>query len=243
MKNNYSNKKQITVGLIGDYDQTITAHQAIPVALKLISEQLQINIEHQWIPTETILSNSRVDSFDALWCVPGSPYRDMDGALLAIQYARENNVPFLGTCGGFQHAVIEYARNVLGWKDAEHAETSPDATRIVISPLACALVEKSSTVNLVPGTKIAEAYGRNKAEEGYRCRYGLNPEFEQSLISGNLRVSARDDTNEVRAVELANQHPFYVATLFQPERHALNGHIPALAFSFIKATFLSRDND
>jgi Glutamine amidotransferase class-I len=81
----------------------------------------------------------------------------MAGALLAIRYAREHRVPFLGTCGGFQHAVLEYARDVLGWADAEHAETAPGASRAVISPLACALVEALGTIRLVPGTRIAPA--------------------------------------------------------------------------------------
>ena len=106
-------------------------------------------------PTEEIVAATRVFGFSGLWCVPTSPYRSMEGALLAIRYARESGVPFLGTCGGFQHAVIEYARNVLGWADAEHAETAPDAARAVISLLECPLVETSGVVRFVPGSRIA----------------------------------------------------------------------------------------
>jgi len=69
----------------------------------------------------------RAAGFDGFWCVPASPYRDIDGALRAIRFAREQRRPFLGTCGGFQHAVLEYARNVLGWADAEHGELAPNA--------------------------------------------------------------------------------------------------------------------
>ena len=158
----------------------------------------------------------------------------MEGALRGIRFARENSLPFLGTCGGFQHAVIEYARNVLGWADAEHAEVSPDAARPVIALLACALVDATDAVRFVPGTKIAAAYDCERATEGYRCRYGLNSTFQAALMSGPLRASAHDDAGEVRAVEL-DDHPFFVGTLFQPERAALKGQLPPLAVAFVRA--------
>jgi len=79
---------------------------------------------------------------------PASPYTSMEGALDAIRYARESRRPFLGTCGGFQHAVIEYARNVCGLRDASHAETHPTAPILVVSPLSCPLVEQSEEIVL-----------------------------------------------------------------------------------------------
>lgn len=227
-------RKNVTVGLIGDYDPSVPAHQAIPIALDAAAEALHTEVGFEWIPTEEVTSSERVCKFDGLWCVPASPYLSMDGALLAIRYARENAVPFLGTCGGFQHAVIEYARNVLGWVDADHAETAPNAARAVISALACALVEKTDVVQLFVGTRIAAAYGTTEVMEGYRCRYGLNPEFRSALVAGPLRACADDATGEVRAVEL-DGHPFFVATLFQPERAALRGEAAPLVASFIGA--------
>ena len=143
-------------------------------------------------------------------------------------------VPFLGTCGGFQHAVVEYARNVLGWADAEHAETAPEAARPVIVPLACALVEVTDRVRLRPGSRIAAAYGAGEATEGYHCRYGLNEAFRATLVSGALRVTAEDDAGDIRALELQG-HPFFVATLFQPERAALAGRLPPLVAAFARA--------
>lgn len=227
-------RKNIAIGLIGDYSQSVPAHQAIPLALQRAGSALHTEVGFEWVPTEEVTSASRISRFDGLWCVPASPYRSMDGALLAIRYARENLVPFLGTCGGFQHAVVEYARNVLGWADAEHAETAPDAARAVISPLECALVEVTGSVRLFSGTRIASAYGANETTEGYRCRYGLNPEFRAALVAGPLRAAADDETGEVRAVEL-DGHPFFVATLFQPERAALKGESAPLVVSFARA--------
>lgn len=154
--------------------------------------------------------------------------------LLAIRGARERGTPFLGTCGGFQHAVLEYARNVLGWADADHGEMAPGAERAVISPLACALVETRAVVQFLPGTLLAEAYGVPEAVVGYRCRYGLNPAFQAALLAGPLRASAVDEDGAIRAVELTG-HPFFVATLFQPERAALTGGPVPPARAFLKA--------
>jgi CTP synthase (UTP-ammonia lyase) len=227
-------RRKVMIGLIGDYGESVPAHQAIPVALQHAAETSDIAVEFEWIPTEQITSGVRISRFDGLWCVPASPYRNMDGALLAIRHAREGAIPFLGTCGGFQHAIVEYARNVLGWSDAEHAETAPESSRTVISPLECALVEVTGSVRLFPGSRIASAYGVAETIEGYRCRYGLNPEFQAELVAGPLRAAAVDETGEVRAVEL-DGHPFFVATLFQPERAALKGEAAPLVGAFVSA--------
>lgn len=220
-------QRTVTIGLIGDFDAAIVAHRAIPRALELAALLARLAVAYEWIPTEYIPDPVRVSPFDGLWCVPGSPYRRMEGALDAIRYARENAVPFLGTCGGFQHAVVEYARNVLGWTDAEHSETAPAARRAVITPLRCALIEASESIRLAPGTRIAAAYAANETREEYRCRYGLNPKFRSTLVAGPLRASAEDESGDVRAIEL-DGHPFFVATLFQPERAALRGDTPPL---------------
>jgi CTP synthase (UTP-ammonia lyase) len=224
----------VTIGLVGDYNESVPAHQAIPLALQRAAEQSDIAVQFDWIPTEEITSVARISRFDGLWCVPASPYRSMDGALVAIRYARERPIPFLGTCGGFQHAVVEYARNVLGWADAEHGETAPNASRAVISPLECALVEATGRARLFPGSRIAAAYGADETTEEYRCRYGLNREFQAELVAGPLRAVADDELGQVRAVEL-DSHPFFVATLFQPERAALRGQAAPLISAFVRA--------
>jgi CTP synthase (UTP-ammonia lyase) len=229
----------IRIGLIGDYDDAVLAHQAIPRALALAAEAAAVSVASEWIPTEEINDASRVSGFDGLWCVPASPYRSLEGALRAIRFAREQGRPFLGTCGGFQHAILEYARHVLGWADAAHAETKPEAARPVITPLTCALVEKTDTIRFHQGSILADAYGCLEATEGYRCSYGINPAFLSAIVSCPLRVSAEDRAGEVRAVELEG-HPFFVATLFQPERAALIGKTPPVVAAFVRATVAVR---
>ena len=224
----------VNIALIGDYNAAVLAHKAIPVALEMAARTLQIDVRPEWIGTDHIRNEQSVSGFHGVWCVPASPYRNEDGALLAIRHARTNGIPFLGTCGGFQHAILEYARNVVGWSNADHAETTPDSERCVIAPLSCSLVEQTDGVRLEPGSRIERAYGTSTAREGYHCRYGLNPTFEASLLSHSLRATAHDENGEVRAVELTD-HPFFVATLFQPERVALTGQTPPLVVAFVQA--------
>jgi len=224
----------LTLAMEGDRDERITAHRAIEAALPQVARTLGVAIETRWLATESISGAEVLKDAHGVWCVPGSPYKSLDGALLAIRHARTHGLPFLGTCGGFQHAVIEYARHGLGWADAEHAETAPDATRAVITMLQCALVEASETVRLQPGSRIARAYANTHAHEGYHCRYGLNPAFQATLLKGPLVATAFDSAGEVRAIEHSD-HPFYVATLFQPERAALRGEVPPLVLAFAHA--------
>jgi CTP synthase (UTP-ammonia lyase) len=227
-------KGRVTIGLVGDRSDSVVAHQAIPVALENAAAALGIEAAYEWVPTEKIQSAARVASYDGIWCVPASPYRSMEGALLAIRCAREGRIPFLGTCGGFQHAIIEYARNVLGWQHATHGESDSTATLAVISPLSCGIIDGSGSIQLLPGTRIAAAYGSDEASEEYLCSYGVNPDFRASLVAGPLREAARDDTGDLRAVEL-DGHPFFVATLFQPERAALRGRPVPLVKAFLEA--------
>ena len=226
--------RPLEIGLVGDRDEAITAHRAIPWALSLASGAAGLDVRSTWLHTDTLLDGRAVDGCDALWCVPGSPYRSMAGALRAIRHARENSVPFLGTCGGFQHAVVEYARHVLRWADADHAETAPDAARAVIHPLVCELVEAVEALTPVPGSRIARAYDGQPFQEGYRCRFGLNPAFVDALTAGPLRAAAHGPQGDVRAVEL-DDHPFFVGTLFQPERAALQGRVPPLVLAWLHA--------
>jgi CTP synthase (UTP-ammonia lyase) len=154
--------------------------------------------------------------------------------LRAIRFARESGRPYLGTCAGFQHALLEYAHNVWQIPLAAHAELDPQAADPLISRLECSLVEVTEPLELLSGTRLAAIYGTAHIVEGYHCNYGLNPSYGARLESGPLAVAARDRTGQVRAVEL-HGHPFYIATLFQPERAALLARAPPLVSAFAKA--------
>jgi len=228
-----SNKNTLRIALVGDFNPEVIAHQAIPLAIDDAAAVQELTADYDWVATTDIKSADDLVGYDAIWLVPASPYQNAEGAFIAIRYARENSIPFLGTCGGFQHAILEYARNVLGWSDAAHAETDTEG-RMVIAPLACSLVEKSDTIELRANTIIAKAYGRLSIEEGYHCNYGISPDFAAELDEGALRVTGWDEEGEIRAVELIT-HPFFVGTLFQHERNALAGRPAPLVHAFLRA--------
>lgn len=228
--------KTVRIALVGDYDPRVTAHLAIPGALELAGLSLGLPLVWEWIGTDLMSDGTTapIAEADGIWVVPNSPYRSEAGAVAAIRHARETGRAFLGTCAGFQHAVLEFARHVAGLDRAAHAELTPDAETPVIAALQCGLVEQSGEVLIEPDSRMERAYGRPRVSETYHCNYGLNPRYEHLLAAGPLRVSARDLAGEVRAVELDGP-AFFVATLFQPERAALAGRAHPLINGFVEA--------
>lgn len=224
------------IALVGDYSPAVTAHVAIPKALALAAIQSACRVEATWVATERLArgAEAELEPFDGIWCVPASPYASMEGALGGIRFARETGRPFLGTCGGFQHAVLEYARNILGHPHAAHAEVGPGADMLLIAPLSCAMVERDGDIVFLPGTRIREIYAAETARETYHCSYGFNPQFAPLFDSCEMVISAVNSRNEPQAVELTS-HPFFLGTAFQPERSALNGVSHPLITEFIRA--------
>lgn len=221
------------LALVGDYDPSVPAHQAIPVALQLAADHHHVSLKWDWLHTSKIEdAESALRDYHGIWCIPASPYANTQGALDAIRFARERGKPFLGTCGGFQHALIEYARNVAGLPGADHAETNPESLLPLISRLSCSLVEKEMELALAEGSLIARSYGATAVIETYRCNFGPNPAYQRELFAGALRATAHDLQGEVRAGELT-AHPFFVGTLFQPERRSLRGELPPLVRDFV----------
>lgn len=229
-------KTPTRIALIGDYRPEVIAHQAIPQALALAAASLKCDCEASWVATDQIESDplDRLSVFQGIWCVPGTPYRSMNGALNAIRFAREAPRPFLGTCGGFQHLIIEYARHVLGMTEADHAETSPGAHLALITPLACPMVEKEGTVHLTPGSLAVSLCGTENRVETYHCSFGISRKWENFLFGQGLKISGTDQEGEVRVIEIPH-HPFLLATLFQPERSALKGLAHPLIQGFVRA--------
>jgi CTP synthase (UTP-ammonia lyase) len=216
----------IRMGLIGEFNEQNKAHHAIGTALAAASDG---KVETTWVSTNSV-SNSALAEFDGLWCVPGMPYRSADGAMAAIKYARSHRIPFLGTSAGFQYALIEYARNVLGFVDADHLKSNPTASMPLISPLGCALLGVKARVRLTDGSHLRAAYRAHESTEEYHCSFGLNDRYRRLLEGGHLYVAAIDDQSNIRAVEL-DGHPFFVATLFQPEMQPAN----PLIHAFVRA--------
>jgi CTP synthase (UTP-ammonia lyase) len=223
----------IRIGLIGEFKQKVPAHIAIPRALELATKDLAYQYEAEWLPTTLLEQDSeqKLAGYQALWFVPNTPYASMNSALRAIQFARERHIPTLGTCGGCQYMIIEYARNVLGMREADHAEDHPDGEMPLITPLACSNSGVVTTCRLLPGSRVATIYGADEVTEQYgTCNYGPNARFWPILEQSGMRVTGVDLDGEARIVE-SEHHPFFIGTLFQPERSAFRG----VAHPLIKA--------
>ncbi|MEC3919170.1 CTP synthase C-terminal region-related (seleno)protein [Nocardia sp. CDC160] len=209
--------RSLLVAIIGDRDPEYSPHSATDAALRHTAAHLGIEVDVRWLATEPLESDlSEVENADVLWCAPGSPYRSLAGAVAALRYGREHRVPTLGTCGGCQHMIIEYARNVLGYEDAQHAEYDPYASTLFVSELACSLAGKTMPVTLIPDSRVAAMYGRGEVEEEYYCNFGLDPRRQGALHDGGFVVTGVDGDGEARVLEIPG-HPFYVATLFVPQ--------------------------
>ena len=136
--------------------------------------------------------------------------------------------------------MIEYARDVLGLTEADHVESNPSAPFALITPLVCSLTEGAQgVIYFRSGSRIATIYGQPQATEEFNCNYGVSPDHQSLLESGDLRVSGVDSENEVRVVELEG-HPFFFATLYQPERSAFRGVVHPLLRAFVQATAAAR---
>ncbi len=208
----------LSIGVIGDFDPAFPPHPATDAALRHSAQRLGAGVDVRWLATDSLAAADlgRALAGDGLWCAPGSPYRSLEGALRAVRFAREADLPFLGTCGGFQHVVLEYARNVLGFEDAQHAEYDPYASELFITELSCSLAGREMEVRLADGSRAARSYGRTETVEEYYCDFGLNPEHQRLLHDGGLRVVGTDQDGEARVLELPDRR-FFLATLFVPQ--------------------------
>ena len=232
---NASEDEVIRVAIVGDYQPENVTHTATGKAIEYTARHLGLTARAEWIPTDTIADPSlTLAPFQALWIAPGSPYRSLDGALAAIKYARLSGIPLIGTCGGFQHIVLEYARNVLGFTDADHAESNPYASRLFITALSCSLVGKSVSVEIAAGSIASRCYQSPEATEDYYCNFGLNRDYEKTLEDGGLKIAGRDSDGEARIVELPN-HPFFVGTLFVPQTRSTESNPHPIIVGFIQA--------
>ena len=222
----------IRVALIGDYNEQQKAHTAIPRSLAAASDD---SVECVWIATDSVGRGDSLSEFQGIWCVPGMPYRSADGAMRAIHHARVTRTPFLGTSAGFQYALVEYARNALGLSEADHQKSNPKCGIPLISPLDRGMAGARARVRFMDGTVLRKAYGVKESVEEYHCSFGLNPKYQRLLEGSQFWVAAVDDQHDIRAFEL-DGHPFYVATLFQPEMRCVTESGPSpLVGAFVHA--------
>lgn len=216
----------LTVGIVGDFDQGKHSHWATEAALFHAAARLGLTLIPRWISTSRLASvdpERELGECDAIWGAPGSPYASMAGILSAIEFARQRDRVYLGTCAGFQYALIEFSRNVLGIRDADSAENVPNGENTVITLISCPVpgpgrprLDGSDMALPVPGTLLESLCGSADLRGEYFCSYETNPNFVARWEQAGLRVAARGENGEMRAFELPAQR-FFLATLFQPQ--------------------------
>jgi CTP synthase (UTP-ammonia lyase) len=207
---------QPRIAVLGDRDPSLTTHRELDATLALLGA----DVDASWCATDGA-DAARPEAFDGLWVAPGTPYRDGDAVLAAIGHARRSGTPLLGTCGGFQYTALALARELAGVA-AAHAETDPAAPEPFVAPLACALYGEERTVTCVPGTLLAAILGPAPFAGFHFCGYGLAPGAAAVLEQAGVRIAAHAPHAGVEAFELPG-HPFFVATLFQPQVGSLSG--------------------
>jgi CTP synthase (UTP-ammonia lyase) len=209
----------IKLGIMGDFVASNVTHIANNEAFDHAAKQFGKPFQYEWVDTERIEQefDDIISTYQGFLIAPGSPYKSMSGVLKIIEYARMHKIPTLGTCGGFQHMIIEFARNVLGITDADHAESNPYASRLVINPLTCSLKGQPLEIKIIQKDSLVYSlFNTGTITENYYCNFGLNPEYQEQINQAGFNMVASDVHQEARIVEL-NGHPFFVGTLFVPQ--------------------------
>lgn len=215
----------VDVALVGKYDLE-DAYMSVHEALKHAGIQRGVEVDVEWVDADEMAEHhtERLKDADAIVVPGGFGSRGTEGKIEAIRYARENDVPFLGLCLGFQMAVVEHARNVLGLADAHSAELDPETDHPVIDllPEQYETEEMGGTMRLGShetdideGTLAAAVYGDTSCTERHRHRYEVNPEYIPQLEADGLTFSG-DAGNRMEIVERAD-HPYFLGTQFHPE--------------------------
>ena len=222
-------KKKVTIGLVGKYTELHDAYLSVAEALRHAGCALGAEVDIRWIDSEKVTDETAEDLLSpcAGILVPGGfGARGIEGMITAARYAREKGVPYLGLCLGMQIAVIEFARHVCGFADANSGEFDPDSAHKVIDFLPDQSDEtaKGGTLRLgaypcriAPGTKMEECYKTGLISERHRHRYEFNNEFRDALQSSGLVISGTSpDESLVETVEVGD-HPFFVGVQYHPE--------------------------
>jgi len=207
----------VTIAMVGDRMPDHPSHRELDAVRGMLGQ----DVVGDWVATDSDRVTLLCD-FDGIWLLPGSPYADDAAAYEAVRWAREIDVPFLGSCAGLQYAVVEYFRNVLGVASASHAEADGIAEGNVVHPLACRLQGEERLVRPIPGTRFSRLVNDEPFVGMHYCSYGPGPGEVQRLVEAGMVVEATADDAGAEVIELpANR--FFVLTLFQPHIGALAG--------------------
>ena len=241
-------KKEVSIGLIGKYVELKDAYKSIAEAFIHAGVTNECKVKLEWIHSEDITEENikqKLGGLKGILVAPGFGTRGIEGKIAAIKYARENKIPFLGICLGMQCAVIEFARNVLGLKDAHSREMNPATSSPVID-----LLENQKTIShmggtmrlgsykctIEEGTLAYKAYNKTQVNERHRHRYEFNDEYKKQFVEAGMVLSGVNPNGGLVEIIEVPGHPFFMGVQFHPEYKSTVENPHPLFVSFVKAT-------
>lgn len=246
-------KKEVNIGLIGKYVELKDSYKSIAESFIHAGAANELKVNIRWIHSESYNSDEMLEQLQGLHGIlvaPGFGDRGFDGKLAAVRYARENEIPFFGICLGMQAAVIEFARNVLGFEDANSSEMDPNSTHPVIDLMdeQKNVTAKGGTMRLgaydcsiKEGTKAFEVYKRKSISERHRHRFELNNKYIDQLEEKGMIASGRNPENQLVEIVEIPEHPWFVGVQFHPEYKSTVVNPHPLFVDFVRAALKRRD--
>jgi CTP synthase len=222
-------KSEVNIGLIGKYVELKDSYKSISEAFIHAGVANNVKINVRWIHSEKLTDKNVAKEFeglDGLLVAPGFGSRGVSGKIATVKYARESKIPFLGICLGMQCAVIEFARGVLGHKEAHTTEIVEDCNAPVINLMTeqKEVENKGGTMrlgaydcHLVPGSNISKAYNTDKISERHRHRYEFNNDYLEEFEKNGMRAAGRNPQPGLVEVVEIEDHPWFVGVQFHPE--------------------------
>ena len=238
---------EVRIGLVGKYVELKDAYKSIAEAFIHAGVANECKVRLEWIHSEKIDEDnvaSKLGHLQGVLVAPGFGDRGIEGKITAIRFVRENNIPFLGICLGMQCAVIEFARNVLGWKDAHSTEMNPNTKHPVIDFMESQkkITAKGGTMRLgeyscqlEKGSKAYQVYGKSRIGERHRHRYEFNNKFLKDFTEAGLIPSGTNPDNGLVEIVEAKNHPWFVGVQFHPEYKSTVENPHPLFARFVKA--------
>ncbi|PQJ14641.1 CTP synthase [Aureicoccus marinus] len=242
-------KANVTIGLIGKYVELQDSYKSILESFIHAGAQNEVKVKVRSIHSAHLKKENlekELSGLDGILVAPGFGERGLEGKILAVQYAREKQIPFLGICLGMQMAVIEYARNVLGLSEANTAEMKPDSPHPVINLMEeqKSVTDKGGTMRLgawkcqlKEGTLAQEVYGESDITERHRHRFEFNNAYLEKLEAAGMKASGiNPDTGLVEVVEIP-EHPWFIGVQYHPEYKSTVANPHPLFVGFVKAVY------
>jgi CTP synthase len=248
-------EKTVKIAMVGKYVELHDSYISVNEALKHGGIATKSAVDINWIDSEMLEGDVNLDEIfgdmDGILVPGGFGSRGIEGKILACQYARENNIPYLGICLGMQIATIEFARHVLGMSDANSAEINPDTTHPVVDilPEQKEVTDLGGTMRLGqypcalnPQSKAYELYGQSMIYERHRHRYEFNNDYRQAFLDGGMIFAGTSPDNYIVEMIEIPTHPWFVAGQFHPEFKSRPNRPHPLFRGFVTAARNRADN-